>query len=253
MGKIISITNQKGGVGKTTTAVNLGTGLKAHGKKVLLVDLDPQASLTSSIGLKNRDFELTIYDLLKGNAAVEEAVFFHKGISIIPSSITLAGADLELAAIPGRELLLKEALVEICDGFDCILIDCPPSLGLLTLNALTASNKILIPLQAEYLPLEGVKILLETIDIVKKRLNNDIEIAGVIVNMYDSRQILQREVLGIIRNHFGKKVFTTSIRKNVSLAEAPGFGRDIFSYKPDSPGANDYIALCREIIDREVV
>jgi chromosome partitioning protein len=253
MGKIISITNQKGGVGKTTTAVNLGIGLKSHGKKVLLVDLDPQASLTSSIGLKNRDFELTIYDLLKGNAAVEEAVFFHNGISIIPSSITLAGADLELATIPGRELLLKEALAGISNGFDCILIDCPPSLGLLTLNALTASNKILIPLQAEYLPLEGIKILLDTIDIVKKRLNNDIEIAGVIVNMYDSRQILQREVLGIIRNHFGNKVFNTSIRKNVSLAEAPGFGQDIFSYKPDSPGANDYIALCREIIEREVV
>jgi chromosome partitioning protein len=253
MDNVICITNQKGGVGKTTTAVNLGAGLKFHGKSVLLVDLDPQASLTSAIGLKNRDFELTIYDLLKGNAAVEKAEVFHNGISIIPASIALSGADLELASIPGRELLLKEALDGISNRFDCILIDCPPSLGLLTLNALTASNKILIPLQAEYLPLEGVKILLETIDIVKKSLNKNLEIAGVIVTMYDSRQILQREVCETLRNHFKEKVFHAFIRKNVSLAEASGFGRDIFNYKPDSPGAKDYTDLCLEVIDRQLI
>jgi chromosome partitioning protein len=253
MDNVICITNQKGGVGKTTTAVNLGIGLKFHEKRVLLVDLDPQASLTSAIGLKNRDFEFTIYDLLKGNAAVEKAVVFHNGISIIPSSIALSGADLELASIPGRELLLKEALDGISNRFDCILIDCPPSLGLLTLNALTASNKILIPLQAEYLPLEGVRILLDTVDIVKKRLNKNIEIAGVIINMYDSRQVLQREVIESIRNHFENKVFNTFIRRNVSLAEAPGFGQDIFSYRPGSPGAKDYTDLCREIIDRQAI
>jgi chromosome partitioning protein len=251
--KVIAITNQKGGVGKTTTTVNLGVGLKSQGKKVLLVDLDPQASLTSAIGLKNREFEWTIYDLLKGKAEIERAVISYNEISIIPSAIALSGADIELATIPGRELLLKEVLDRISGRFDCILIDCPPSLGLLTLNALTASNKIIIPLQAEYLPLEGVKILLDTVDIVKKRLNKSIEIAGVIINMYDPRQILQREVLETIRKRFESKVFNSFIRKNVSLAEAPGFGQDIFNYKPDSPGAKDFTALCREIIDREVV
>jgi chromosome partitioning protein len=251
MGKIICITNQKGGVGKTTTTANLGAGLAFRGKKVLLVDLDPQANLTSAIGLKNRTFEFTVYDLLKGSAPLDRAAVFHNGLHVVPSSIALSGTDIELSTIPGRELLLKESLEKESQRFDWILIDCPPSLGLLTLNALTAADKIFIPTQSEYLPLEGVKILLETIDIVRKRLNPNLEIGGVIITLYDARQNLAREVVEIIRGHFGDKVFETLIRKNVSLAEAPGFGQDIFSYKPDSTGARDYKDLCGEIIRRE--
>jgi len=252
MGKVICIANQKGGVGKTTTAVNLGMGLELQGKNVLLVDLDPQSSLTSSIGLKNQSFKYTVYDLLKGEAAVDEAALFHNGVQVIPSSIDLSGADIELSGIPGRELLLKEALSGVAGQYDCILIDCPPSLGLLTLNAMTAAHRLIIPIQPEYLPLEGVKMLVETLDIVKKRLNKDLEISGVIVTMYDPRQKLGREVMEIIREYFKEKVFTTYIRKNVSLAEAPGFGQDIYRYKPDSIGAQDYSELCREMIRREV-
>jgi len=253
MGKIFCITNQKGGVGKTTTAVNLGAGLSHRGKKILLVDLDPQGSLTSALGLKKRNFEFTVYDWLKGNTAFHQVAISHNGLHIVPASISLSGADIELSAIPGRELLLREGLQKVCQQFDGILIDCPPSLGLLTLNALTAADGIIVPIQAEYLALEGVRFLLETIEIVKKRLNRDLEIAGVIITMYDSRQILQREVMETIRGHFNNKVFNTLIRKNVVLAEAPGFGQDVFAYKPDSPGANDYGQLCREMIEGGVV
>jgi chromosome partitioning protein len=253
MGKIICITNQKGGVGKTTTAVNLGIGLNFHGKKILLVDLDPQASLTSAIGLKNQVFEFTIYDLLKGNALFDQVAVFHDGVWVIPSSISLSGADIELSTLPGRELLLTEVLNQVSRRFDGIIIDCPPSLGLLTLNALTAANAILIPIQAEYLPLEGVKILLETVEIVKSRLNKNLTTAGVIVTLYDSRQTLDREVAELIRQHFKDRVFKTYIRKNVSLAEAPSFGSDIYKYKPDSAGAKDYADLCREVIERGVI
>ena len=253
MGKIICITNQKGGVGKTTTTLNLGVGLKNFGKKVLLVDLDPQANLTSALGLKNQSFEFSIYDLLKAEAQFDRVVIFQNGVHIIPSSISLSGADIELSSIPGRELLLKEALSSISSRFDVILIDCPPTLGLLTLNGLTAADALLVPIQSEYLPLEGVKFLLETIDIVKKRLNRNLEIAGVIVTLYDSRQNLHREVVEIIRNHFNDKVFHTFIRKNISLAEAPSFGQDIYAYKPGSAGAKDYSDLCKEIIKREVI
>jgi chromosome partitioning protein len=180
-------------------------------------------------------------------------VVFHNGVYIIPSSVSLSGADIELSSIPGRELLLKEAISSISSRFDVILIDCPPTLGLLTLNGLTAAEAILVPIQAEYLPLEGVKFLLDTIDIVKKRLNSSLEIAGIIVTLYDSRQNLHREVVEIIRNHFNDKVFHTFIRKNISLAEAPSFGQDIYAYKPNSAGAKDYSALCKEIVKREVI
>lgn len=253
MGKIFCITNQKGGVGKTTTAVNLGVGLAQLGKKILLVDLDPQGSLTSAMGLKKRNFEFTVYDLLKGDVAFDQVAVSQNGVHIVPSSISLSGTDIELSAIPGRELLLREALQKVCRQFDGILIDCPPSLGLLTLNALTAADAIIVPIQAEYLALEGVRFLVETIDIVKKRLNKNLDIAGVIITMYDARQILQREVVETIQGHFKNKVFNTMIRKNVALAEAPSFGQDVFAYKPGSPGAIDYGQLCREMIEGEVV
>jgi chromosome partitioning protein len=253
MGKIIGVMNQKGGVGKTTTTANLGVGLKNLGKKILVVDLDPQANLTSALGLKHRTLEFTIYNLLKDAATFEQVVVCQNGLYVLPSSVSLSGADIELSNIAGRELLLKEALHDISPQFDCILIDCPPNLGLLTLNALTAANELLIPIQAEYLPLEGMSFLLETVEIVKKRLNKDLKIAGVVVTRYDARQNLHREVVEIIRSHFNDKLFHTLIRSNIALAEAPSFGQDIFTYKPDCAGAKDYASLCEEIINREVI
>lgn len=252
MAAVICLTNQKGGVGKTTTAVNLGVGLGKLGKRVLLVDLDPQANLTSSLGFKQTSFDCAVYDLLKGEANLKQAILCGHGVSLVPATIALSGADIELSAIPGRELLLKDALLEANEDFDLVLIDCPPTLGLLTLNALTAARGMFIPIQAEYLPLEGVKFLLDTVDIVRKRLNASLEVGGVIVTMYDARQNLHREVLTIIRDHFGDTVYSTLIRKNVALAEAPSFGEDIFKYKPDSAGAKDYKSLCMEFLEREV-
>lgn len=252
MGKVMCIMNQKGGVGKTTTTLNLGVGLKNLGKKVLLIDLDPQVNLTAAIGINYRSLESTVYDLLKLEASFDKVALSHQGLVILPSSVALAGVDMEFANFTGRELLLKDRLREAAERFDYILIDCPPNLGLLTLNALTAANEIIIPIQAEYLPLEGVSFLLETIDIVRQRLNKELKVAGVVITRYNSRQNLHKEVVEIIRNHFGKMLFDTFIRSNVSLAEAPSFGQDIFTYKPDSLGAKDYAGLCKEILSREV-
>lgn len=253
MGKIICVANQKGGVGKTTSTLNLGMGLLKLGRKSLLVDLDPQANLTSAIGLKNRRFQFAVGDFIKDRVEFEQVVVRHNGVSVVPSSLGLSGIEVELSTIPGREFLLKEALEDVAGQFDYVLIDCPPALGLLTLNAFTAANEIIVPIQAEYIPLEGVKFLLDTLDIVKKRLNKEIEVSGVIVTMFDKRQKLHREVVGIIRDFFGDKVFKTFVRRNVALAESPSFGEDIFRYKPDSPGAMDYFDICKEIIEREVV
>jgi chromosome partitioning protein len=253
MGKIIAVMNQKGGVGKTTTTVNLGIGFKNLGKKPLLVDLDPQANLTSSLGIPHRSLENTIYELLKGEATFEQIVVHANEVDLLPSAVSLSGADIELSSIPGREMLLKEALQERANDYDLIFIDCPPNLGLLTLNALTAANEIFIPIQAEYLPLEGVNFLLETVEIIRKRLNKNLQIAGVIITRYDSRKNLHHEIIDMVRGYFGDKLFKTYIRDNVSLAEAPSFGKDIFSYKPDSFGAKDYENLCQEILKREVI
>ncbi len=253
MGKIICITNQKGGVGKTTSALNLGMGLAKLGKKPLLVDLDPQANLTSAIGLKNREFTHAVGSFIKDRVALEQVLVWQNGVGIIPSTLDLSGTEVELSTVPGREFLLKEALEPVVGQFDYVFIDCPPALGLLTLNALTASNEIIVPIQAEYIPLEGVKFLLDTIEVVRKRLNKEIVVSGVIVTMYDKRQNLHREVVDIIRTFFGDKMFRTFIRRNVALAESPSFGEDIFTYKPESPGALDYYDICKEIIEREVV
>ncbi len=253
MGKVFCMMNQKGGVGKTTTAVNLGVGLQNLGKKMLLIDLDPQANMTSSLGIPSRTLKYSIYDLLKGKAALEEVVVDRNGLCLIPSSIALSGADIEFSSIPGRELLLKEALSGVIENFDGILIDCPPTLGLLVLNALTAAHEVIIPVQAEFLPLEGLSFLMETVEVVRKRLNKNLEISGVVVTMYNSRQNLHKEAIDILQNHFGDKAFKTYIRSNISLAEAPGYGQDIFTYKPDSIGAVDYQRLCKEFIEREVL
>lgn len=247
--KIIALINQKGGVGKTTSTLNIGAGLTKLGKKVLLIDLDPQAHLTYSLGIEAHDLNRTVYDLLKKQATLEEVLIGRDGLKLIPSTLDLAGTEIELSGVPGREFLLKEALAGL-RGFDYVLMDCPPSLGLLTLNALVAAQEVYIPIQAEFLALKALSKLLETVEVVKNRLNGKLEITGIIATRYDARKILNRGIVDRIRDYFGDKLFNTLIRENISLAEAPSYGQTIFEYKPDSYGAEDYLNLCREITER---
>jgi len=244
--RTIALINQKGGVGKTTTTVNIGAGLAALGKNVLLIDLDPQANLTISMGLKIEEQKNTVYDLLKGTANLKETIVHQGNIDIIPSTLDLAGAEIGLSGVPGREVLLKEQ-VSKASGYDYILIDCPPSLGLLTLNALTTCKEVFIPLAAEYLALQGMSQLLKTIDLVKNRLNTELETTGIIITRYDQRKNLSKEVVASIQEKFERILFKTLIRENVSLAEAPSHGQTIFDYSKTSNGAEDYKNLCNEI------
>lgn len=245
--KTIAFTNQKGGVGKTTSTVNVGAGLCKQGKKVLLVDLDPQANLTYSLRMNSKRLDLSIYDVLKGSTEPQQAIISHNGFDILPSSIDLSGAEMEFANEPARETLLKHKLNKIKGDYDYILIDCPPNLGLLTLNAFTAVNEIFIVLQSEYLALHGLSKLMDVINVVKERLNPEIELTGIICTLFDSRKNLNKEVVDHIKDYFGDKVFNTIIRDNVALAEAPSHHKTIFEYDPDSYGAKDYMALAKEI------
>lgn len=247
--RYITLCNQKGGVGKTTSTINLGAGLYKLGKRVLLIDLDPQAHLTCSLGIPAHDLDLTAYDLLQGEAAVKDMLIERNGVEIVPSSLALTGAEVELSGVAGREVLLKEALKGL-RGYDYILLDCPPSLGLLTLNALTTAREVYIPLQTEFLALQGLARLLQTVEVVKKRLNRGLEVTGVVGTRYDRRRILNREVVDRIRERFGKKLFKTLIRENIALAEAPSYGLSIFDYKPRSYGAADYLNLAGEVVKR---
>jgi len=246
--KTIALTNQKGGVGKTTTTINLGAGLAKLGKKVLLIDLDPQANLTYSLKMHSNRMKKNIYHALKGQATAQETIIKHSGFDFIPSSLELSGAELELANEPAREGLLKNVLEQIKDEeYDYVLIDCPPNLGLLTLNAFTAVEDVFIVLQSEYLALHGLSKLLDLIKIVQQRLNNRLAVGGIICTMYDSRKNLNKEVVGHINDYFGDKVFKTIIRDNVALAEAPSHHKTIFEYDGSSNGAVDYFALAKEI------
>lgn len=247
--RIIAVLNQKGGVGKTTLVVNLGAGLAGLGQRVAAADLDPQAHLTSSFGVAPLAPELTTFELLKGQAAFSQMLVEAGAVKVAPSSLRLAGAELELASLPGREFLLKEAL-EPVHGFDFIFLDCPPNLGLLTINALTACHEILIPLQTEYLAMHSLSKLMDTVNLVQKRLNPGLKVQGIVGNRFAKRKRLNREVVEAIEEHFGDRLFQTQIRDNVSLAEAPSFGKDIFTYKPRSIGAEDFSALCREFLER---
>lgn len=254
MTRIIALVNQKGGVSKTTSTINIGAGLANEGKKVLLVDLDPQGNLTASLGIKAYELSNTINEVLKGQTEVSKAIV-RSEYDVIPADIRLSGAEIELSSQAGREMILKERLGPILNIYDYILIDCPPSLGLLTLNGLTAAKEIFIPLQAEYLALHGMSQLIQTVDTVKKRLNPDLKVTGIIVSFYDNRKILNREVLESIEAYFPELIFDTKIRNNISLAEAPSNGMDIFQYKPDSNGAIDYKNLVKEVTrqEREVI
>lgn len=244
---IIAISNHKGGVGKTTSTVNIGAGLAQgkKGKKVLLVDLDPQANLTQSLGVT--DPIHTIYGALKSEYALEPLEIKEK-LFLIPSTLDLSGAELELSSEAGREFILQELLEPIRNRYDYILIDCPPSLGLLTINAFTASDKVFIPLQTQYLALHGLTKLYEVIEKIKKRLNKRLEIGGIILTQFDSRKTLDKDVANTITTHFDGKTFNTRIRNTVTLAEAPSEGLDIFRYSPKSMGAEDYAKLCSEIL-----
>lgn len=251
--RIIAIANHKGGVGKTTTTINLGTALAKLKKKVLLVDVDPGAHATYGLGILAHRREKTVYDLMKGKAPLDEIkveiALDQESLDLIPASIELAEAEVQLSGFPGREFLLKEALNGV-RSYDYVLIDCPPSLAVLTLNAMVAAKEVFIPLQTEYLAMQGLGKLLETVRIVKHRLNRDLEVTGVLATRYDKRKILNREVVNRIKEHFGDKVFNVLIRENISLAESPSHGLTIFEYFPDSYGAADYMALAKEVLDR---
>ena len=244
MGKIIALSNHKGGVGKTTSTINIGAGLNKLGKKVLLIDLDPQANLSQSLGLI--DQERNIYGAIKGKYK-PQPIEIIKGLDVIPSTLDLSGAEVELSSEAGREYILKELIEPLRRSYDYILIDSPPSLGLLTINAFTASDEVLIPLQAQYLALQGMSKLIEIIEKIQKRLNKKLKIGGVFITQYDNRKVLNRDVAETIHKHFKNKIFITVIRDNIALAEAPAQGVDIFRYNPKSYGAEDYLRLCKEI------
>lgn len=252
MGRIISIANQKGGVGKTTTAVNIGAILAKKGKKVLLIDADPQGNATSGLGLE-KEYELTLYDVLINECSVESTLQSTniKNLKVCPSNMDLAGAEVELVSQMSREQRLKERVEEIRDEFDFIFIDCPPSLGLITLNAFTASDSVLIPVQCEYFALEGLGQLLQTINLVKKHLNKSLEVEGAVLTMYDIRTNLSNQVVKEVKRYFDDKVYKTVIPRNIRLSEAPSFGMPITLYDPKSKGARAYEKLAREILKND--
>lgn len=252
MGKVISIANQKGGVGKTTTAINLAASLAAIEHPTLLIDIDPQSNSTSGLGIESRSVESSIYEVMVGGVEVEEAVLETElpFLDLVPSHINLVGAEIEMVDRNQRERILKKAIDQIRSKYDFVIIDCPPSLGLLTINSLTASNSVLIPVQCEYFALEGLGQLLNTIKIVRQHLNTALEIEGVVLTMYDTRTRLSNQVAAEVKKYFDDRVFSTVIARNVRLAEAPSFGKPALLYESTSVGAKNYLALAREIIKR---
>lgn len=253
MGRVLALANQKGGVGKTTTAVNLGAYLAAAGKRVLLVDLDPQANATSSLGIDRKNLPASTYDVLLGGLPTEQAIIVTKQVrlDLVPSAPALAGAEVELVSLMAREQRLGRTLESILDRYDYVFVDCPPSLGLLTVNALTAARHgVLIPVQCEYLALEGLGQLLRTVYMVRDNLNPALAIAGVVLTMFDARTNLSRQVVDEVRRFFPAYVFRTIVPRSIRLGEAPSYGETILHYAPDTPGALAYQALAAEFMER---
>lgn len=247
--EIIAFCNQKGGVGKTTCALNVAVGLTQLGKKVLVIDFDPQAHLTYSIGIDAHDLKSTIYPIMKGDVPLSYAIMDAKGMKVLPANMELSLLEAELASLPKKEMLLKKRLSSV-DDVHYVIIDCPPSAGLLTINALVACHEVFIPLQMEFLALKGMSRLLALIEEVKKNFNKDAPTYRVIATRFDGRKRLNNAIMDKVRERFGPRVFKIVIRENIAVAEAPSFGQSIFEYAPKSHGAEDYLALCKEIIKR---
>jgi len=244
---IIAVSNHKGGVGKTTTVANIAAGLHRMSKRVLMVDIDPQANLSQSFNTNNQ--ERNIYGAIRGVYPAAPIPVL-PGLDVIPSTLDLSGAEVELSGEAGREYILREVLAPLRKRYDYIIIDCPPSLGLLTINALTAADEVMIPMQAHYLAMQGVAKLTEVVDKIRQRLNKALRIGGVVITHYDGRKILHRDMVDNIREHFKERVYATKVWDNIALAEAPSQGVDIFRYEAKSHGATDYTALCKEIVKR---
>ena len=250
--KVMAIINQKGGVGKSTTAINLSAALRELGKQVLLVDLDPQGNSSSGLGIEKSQVHNCVYDVLLNDVAIEDVIIpdVGEGLDLVPATINLAGAEVELVSEMARENRLKDAVGSLRGKYDYVFIDCPPSLGLLTVNALVAADKLLIPIQCEFYALEGVTKLLDSMKRVKTRLNPTLDIFGVLLTMYDGRTTLSRQVVEEVRSYFGKTVFTTLIPRTVKLSEAPSFGQPITQYDPSGKGAQSYVNLAKEVVQR---
>ena len=253
MGKIIAIANQKGGVGKTTTSVNLSAALAAKGKKVLVIDTDPQGNTTSGFGIEKNELDNTIYELMLSECSIKECILNDviQGVSVIPSNVNLAATEIELIGVDRKEFILKREIEWVKDSYDYIIIDCPPSLNFLTINSMTTADSVLVPIQCEYYALEGLSQLIHTINLVKERLNPDLAMEGVLFTMYDSRTNLSLQVVENVKSHLNEKVFTTVIPRNIRLAEAPSYGMTINMYDARSAGAEAYLSLAEEIINNK--
>ena len=252
MGRIIAIANQKGGVGKTTTAINLSASLASLGKKVLAIDMDPQGNMSSGLGVDKNEVEKTVYDLIIGNIGIEECIYEEviENLDVLPSNIDLSAAEIELIGVDNKEYILRDEVNKVKEKYDFIIIDCPPALSMLTINAMTTSDSVLVPIQCEYYALEGLSQLIHTIELVQERLNPELEIEGVVFTMYDARINLSLQVVENVKDNLNQNIYKTIIPRNVRLAEAPSYGMPINLYDPKSKGTESYLLLAEEVINK---